>query len=67
MTEHLYECPLKEPCGADWPKHGFCSRQQTFCIHCERVCICDRLQACEQRVARAFHVIRAHDRKEANG
>lgn len=39
-----------QPCGADTAKHGFCSRQQTSCIHCERECICDRLQACEARV-----------------
>ena len=50
MTEHLPECHLMQPCGADTPKHGFCSRQQTWCIHCERECICDRLQACEARV-----------------
>ncbi len=50
MTEHLPECHLMQPCGADTPKHGFCSRQQTSCIHCERECICDRLQACEARV-----------------
>ncbi len=50
MTEHLPECHLMQPCGADTPKHGFCSRQQTWCIHCERECICDRLQTCEARV-----------------
>jgi hypothetical protein len=50
MNEHLPECHLMQPCGADTPKHGFCSRQQTWCIHCERECICDRLQACEARV-----------------
>lgn len=58
MTEHLPECPLLEPCSADIPQHGFCSRQNTICIHCdqnticihcERECICDRLRACEQR------------------
>jgi len=42
-----------QPCGADTPQHGFCSRQQTWCIHCERECICDRLQACEARVTAA--------------
>lgn len=50
MTEHLPECPLLEPCSADTPNHGFCSRQNTICIHCERQCICDRLRACEERV-----------------
>jgi len=50
MTEHLPECPLLEPCSADIPQHGFCSRQNTICIHCERECICDRLRACEERV-----------------
>ena len=59
MTDHLPECPLLEPCSADIPQHGFCSRQNTICIHCdqnticihcERECICDRLRACEERV-----------------
>jgi len=49
MTEHLPECELTEPCGLDTPKHGFCSRQSTFCIHCERACLCERLRACEIR------------------
>ena len=52
MTEHLPECPLMEPCGADTPKHGFCSRQQTWCIHCERGCICERIQGAEARALR---------------
>jgi hypothetical protein len=50
MSEHLSECELLEPCGADTPEHGFCSRQQTYCIHCERACICKHLRACEIRV-----------------
>jgi hypothetical protein len=50
MTEHLPECELTEPCEPDSPKHGFCSRQSTYCIHCERACICERLRACEERV-----------------
>lgn len=50
MIDHLPECPLLEPCSADIPQHGFCSRQNIICIHCERECICDRLRACEQRV-----------------
>ena len=64
MTEHLPECPLLEPCSADIPQHGFCSRQNTICIHCdqnticihcERECICDRLRACEQRCDEKRH------------
>jgi hypothetical protein len=50
MNEHLQECFLRQPCGAGTPKRGFCSRQQTFRIHCERECICDELHACERRV-----------------
>ena len=50
MTEHLPECELMEPCGADTWEHGFCSRQQMYCIHCERACICERLRALEERV-----------------
>ena len=49
MTEHVPECELLEPCSADIPEHGFCSRQQTYCIHCERACICERLRAVEKR------------------
>ena len=64
MTDHLPECPLLEPCSADIPQHGFCSRQNTICIHCdqnticihcERECICDRLRACEQRCDEKRH------------
>ena len=64
MTEHLPECLLLEPCSADIPQHGFCSRQNTICIHCdqnticihcERECICDRLRACEQRCDEKRH------------
>jgi len=65
MTEHLPECLLREPCGADTPEHGFCSRQQTWCIHCHRQCICVRLRDCETRVAAAFHKVRADDRRQA--
>lgn len=50
MSDHMPECPLLEPCSADTPNHGFCSRQNAICIHCERQCICDRLRACEERV-----------------
>ena len=53
MTEHLRECELTEPCGTDTPKHGFCGRQSTYCIHCERACICQRLRACEERAIAA--------------
>ena len=53
MTEHLPECTLMEPCGADTPEHGFCSMQQTWCIHCERQCICEALTACSVRVMNA--------------
>lgn len=64
MIDHLPECPLLEPCSADIPQHGFCSRQNTICIHCdqnticihcERECICDRLRACEQRCDEKRH------------
>ena len=52
MTDHLPECPLLEPCDDEVPEHGYCSMQQgVFCIHCHQWCICDRLRACEQRVA----------------
>ena len=54
MTEHLPECRLSEPCDIDITDHGFCSMQvdeQFFCIHCMSECICERLRACEQRVA----------------
>jgi hypothetical protein len=50
MTEHLPECPMLEPCSADTTQHCYCSRQNA-CIHDEMECICDRLRACEQRVA----------------
>ena len=50
MNDHLPECELLEPCGADIWEHGLSSRQQTYCIHCERACICERLRACEERV-----------------
>ena len=40
-------CLLSEPCSQDVPEHGFCSRQSTFCIHCERECICERLKQAE--------------------
>ena len=65
MTEHLPECELREPCSATTPDHGFCGRQNTYCIHCERACICVRLRACETRVAAAFHKVRADDRRQA--
>lgn len=51
MIEHLPECEIMEPCSKDTPEHGFCSRQQTYCIHCERACICERLRACTKRIA----------------
>ena len=52
MTEveesgHHDVCFLSEPCSQDVPEHGFCSRQSTFCIHCERECICERLKQAE--------------------
>jgi hypothetical protein len=52
MTEvaesgHHDLCFLSEPCSKDVPEHGFCSRQSTFCIHCERECICERLKQAE--------------------
>ena len=65
MSEHLPECELREPCSTETPDHGFCGRQNTYCIHCERACICVRLRACETRVAAAFHKVRADDQKQA--
>jgi hypothetical protein len=50
MNEHLPECELTEPCSPDTPKHGFCSRQSTYCIHCERACICERLRNSEKQI-----------------
>ena len=52
MTEvaesgHHDLCFLSEPCSKDVPEHGFCSRQSTFCIHCQRECICERLKQAE--------------------
>ena len=52
MTEveesgHHDLCFLGEPCSQEVPDHGFCSRQSTFCIHCERECICERLKQAE--------------------
>ncbi len=40
-------CFLGEPCSQEVPEHGFCSRQNTICIHCERECICERLKQAE--------------------
>ena len=40
-------CFLSEPCSHEVPQHGFCSRQNTMCIHCERECICERLKQAE--------------------
>ena len=45
-------CLLSDPCGPDDPKHGFCSRQQNWCIHCERECICERIYTVEERALR---------------
>ena len=52
MTEaeesgHHDLCFLGEPCSQEVPQHGFCSRQSTMCIHCERECICERLKQAE--------------------
>jgi len=65
MSEHLPDCELREPCGADTPQHGFCGRQNTYCIHCERACICVRLRDCETRVGAAFRKVRADDQKHS--
>jgi hypothetical protein len=46
-SAHKDLCYLAEPCSQETPLHGFCSRQQTFCIHCERECICERLTQAE--------------------
>ena len=52
MTEveesgHHDLCFLGEPCSEQVAEHGFCSRQSTICIHCERECICERLKQAE--------------------
>ena len=52
MTEveesgHHDLCFLSDPCSQEVLEHGFCSRQSTFCIHCERECICERLNQAE--------------------
>lgn len=65
MSDHMPECPLLEPCSADTPNHGFCSRQNTICIHCERECICPELRACEQRVRNQDIATHHADLKEA--
>lgn len=67
MTEHLPECPLLEPCSADTPNHGFCSRQNTICIHCERQCFCERLLACERRVRTVYAISHVRDEQAADG
>lgn len=42
---HEALCLLTEPCGEDDPEHGFCGNADgTLCIHCMRICICDRLK-----------------------
>ena len=48
MTGHLPECPM--------------TTEDAIC--CTLTCICDALRACEDRVARAFHQVRADDRVE---
>ena len=52
MTEvaesgHHDLCFLGEPCSEQVAEHGFCSRQSTICIHCERECLCERLKQAE--------------------
>ena len=52
MTEveesgHHDLCFLGEPCSEQVAEHGFCSRQSTICIYCERECICERLKQAE--------------------
>ena len=52
MTEveesgHHDLCFLGEPCSEQVAEHGFCSRQNTICIYCERECICERLKQAE--------------------
>ena len=63
MTEvaesgHHDLCFLGEPCSEQVAEHGFCSRQSTICIHCERECICERLKQAENyaRIA-AMHTV----------
>ena len=49
MTEeHLPECPM--------------STKDTIC--CSIACTCIALRACEERVSRAFHVVRTDDTKQ---
>ena len=52
MTEveesgHHDLCFLGEPCSEQVAEHGFCSRQSTICIYCERNRICERLKQAE--------------------
>ena len=63
MTEvaesgHHDLCFLGEPCSEQVAEHGFCSRQNTICIYCERECICERLKQAENyaRIA-AMHTV----------
>ena len=50
MTDHLPECPISYKC------HGYVNAEQShamkmdYCVACKRLCICDALRACEQRV-----------------
>lgn len=53
MSDHLPECDWREPClrdeGHEAANHS--TAPGSGCYHCGDFCICDRLRACEQRVA----------------
>lgn len=46
MSDHLPECPLASDC-----KHDYYDEPPIQCADCGEECICDRLRACEKRVA----------------
>lgn len=45
-TDHLPECPLATAC-----KHDYYDEPPIQCADCGEECFCDRLRACEKRVA----------------
>ena len=50
MTEHLPECRLTHRCHGLTGVEGKHTMKMDYCEACCRPCICDALQACEQRV-----------------
>lgn len=46
MSDHLPECPLATAC-----KHDYYDEPPIQCADCGEECFCDRLRACEKRVA----------------